>query len=100
MALELKVKYACLDGLHIFTGKSTLTKGVCAAHKNLELAFGEVSIQLETLLKQNHNIDCEVAPSDKFEDFTRWLESATHSGSSDILPIPGAVIDWDNCRAA
>lgn len=96
MAKEgLKVKYAYVDGMHFFTSASDLTKGLCAGSKDLEVAFNEVSFQINYLLKKNHgkeNPKCK--PSISFEKFVEWLTYVTKTPQENIETVPVGMIQW------
>lgn len=69
----IKIKYACIDGMHFFVSGDSISKGVLVGHENLETAFNEVSVQLEYILEKNHGVKSRCVPADSLETFTAWL---------------------------
>lgn len=95
----IKVKYECVDGMHFFTSGDAMTKGLCAASKDLRVAFDGVSYQCEQLLIHNHKMDVSVTPSLTFAEFQAWLEGAVKPNTETFRPIPQAELAWQKLAA-
>lgn len=96
-----KIKYTVVSGMHFFTSTGGLTKGLCAGSSDLKTAFDEVAVQIIYLLKKNHGIeDADCTPAIPFEDFQAFVDKTMDLESDRIQPVPSAVIDYFNKRAA
>ena len=97
----LKVQYTYVDGMHFFVSGDALTKGLCAGHTNLKVAYDEVAIQLNYLFKKNCNIDVMCVPEGTFDEFKKWLK-ATLDTTKDVSiePVPNALIGWAQSEVA
>jgi hypothetical protein len=88
------VRYECIDGAHFFTSGDQMSKGLCVAHQNLEIAYQEVSQQLVSLLALNHGHETEMEPALPIEKFSDWLNGVQGLSTGVIRSIPAGVIEW------
>ena len=99
--VKVKVKYACVDGMHFFTAGDQLSAGLCAGSKALKVAYEEVAIQLKYLLAKNHGKpDQTFTPAVSFEEFSAWVQNASGNANPEIHPVPGAIVQWGKAKAA
>lgn len=91
---SVKVLYKNVDGAHFFMSGDTETRGLCVAHKNLEVAFAEVAPALSILFKENYDEDVTFVPEMSFQSFRKWVEH--RSDEALMAPVPGlaGVVPW------
>lgn len=76
MFTKIQVDYELVDGLHTFTSREDLGRGLFVMTRNLEAAFDEVSYQLATLLEFNHKIIVDdLYCSTNFAYFNAYLKA-------------------------
>lgn len=96
----IKVKYKNVDGYHVFTSGSHLTKGLCAGSTDPQSAFNEVAKQIEYLLKKNHKIDCVCEPVTSFAEFKAWVDHVLSGPVGHIKTVPTAVIEYSKSKSS
>lgn len=97
--LTVKVKYACVDGMHMFTPGDDLSNGLFAGSEDAATAYKEVSYQLNYLFEKNLKKKTDFKPAIPFEVFERWLKalaaaSEQFKGQPELKTIPSANVGW------
>lgn len=72
----INVTYKCIDGAHFFVATDKEAAGLCVANTDLEMAFNEVSLQLNALFAFNHGKKCNFKPSVPFDTFKKSIEAS------------------------
>jgi hypothetical protein len=61
--------YKCTDGWHVFSCDDL--PGLYVAHKDAKVAYDDVALSIQTLMKLDRNIDCQVRPVLEFHEWLR-----------------------------
>lgn len=80
---KIDVVYSNIDGMHFFTSGDEESKGLCVAHKDLNIAYSEVDKQLTYLLLANHAKKIIVKPQKTLDEFKSWLSEVKETGKND-----------------
>lgn len=88
------VLYRYVDGAHMFTSRDPTLKGLLVMHAHPEVAFNEVTKQINFLLKRRGwKGDCR--PVLPYSEFKTWLDQAIGRPRSRIQTIPAARIQLE-----
>lgn len=76
MAPVYPVQYRFIDGAHFFTSEHPDLKGLCSASTDAASAYADVAVQIEALLRANHQREEHAVPLWSLKKFLR--ESNQH----------------------
>jgi hypothetical protein len=71
----IKVTYKCIDGAHFFVTTDKEAAGFCVANTDLQIAFDEVSLQLNALWAFNYGKKSHFKPRVSFDAFKKMIEA-------------------------
>ena len=72
---EISVTYKFVDGMHFFVPADKKAAGLCAAHKDLEVAYNEAGTQLSNIVSFNSGKDVSYVPAIPFEQFKKLIDA-------------------------
>jgi hypothetical protein len=66
---SVQAQYKAVDGWHIFTSRDV--PGLYVASKDAKIAYDDVALSIQMLLRLNEGIECEVRAEQTFQEFLR-----------------------------